>query len=322
MQLGIIGSGKIVRDFLTALPLPGLKLAAIATTRRSAATGQELADQYGISRVYDDYLEMLKDDQVDTVYVATPSSMHYQMCLDSLAAGKNVICEKPFVFTTEEALELKQLADQKGCLITEAITNRYLPAFKSLASDLQLLGPVHVVSLNYTQYSSRYDRFLAGDIAPAFNPRLGGGGALLDLNVYNIHLAISLFGAPLDVHYFPNLQKGVDTSGVLVLAYDDKQASLTAAKDSQAFAHNPSLIAGEKGAISFIGSPGDIRSYRLETADGQTAKNFDPDLHRMIPEFTEFIRIFDQKDKTAADQAFAHSLQVIAVLEAARDCMP
>ena len=115
---------------------------------------------------------MLKDDQVDTVYVATPSSMHYQMCLDSLAAGKNVICEKPFVFTTEEALELKQLADQKGCLITEAITNRYLPAFKSLASDLQLLGPVHVVSLNYTQYSSRYDRFLAGDIAPAFNPRL------------------------------------------------------------------------------------------------------------------------------------------------------
>lgn len=72
MQLGIIGSGKIVRDFLTALPLPGLKLAAIATTKRSAATCQELADQYGISRVYDDYLEMLKDDQVDTVYVATP----------------------------------------------------------------------------------------------------------------------------------------------------------------------------------------------------------------------------------------------------------
>ena len=321
MQLGIIGSGKIVRDFLTALPLPGLKLAAIATTKRSLATGQELADQYGIGRVYDDYLEMLKDDQVDTVYVATPSSMHYQMCLDSLEAGKNVICEKPFVFTTEEALEIKQLADQKGCLITEAITNRYLPAFKSLASDLQLLGPVHVVSLNYTQYSSRYDRFLAGDIAPAFNPRLGGG-ALLDLNVYNIHLAVSLFGAPLDVHYFPNLQKGVDTSGVLVLAYDDKQASLTAAKDSQAFARNPSLIAGERGAISFIGSPGDIRSYRLETADGQTDKNFDPDLHRMIPEFTEFIRSFGQKDKTAADRAFTHSLQVIAVLEAARDCMP
>ena len=157
-----------------------------------------------------------------------------------------------------------------------------------------------MVSLNYTQYSSRYDRFLAGDISPDFKPRLGGG-ALLDLNVYNIHLAVSLFGAPLDVHYFSNLQKGVDTSSVLVLAYDDKQASLTAAKDSQAFAHNPSLIAGEKGAISFIGSPGDIRSYRLETADGQTAKNFDPDLHRMIPEFTEFIRIFDQKDKTAAD---------------------
>ena len=65
----------------------------------------------------------------------------------------------------------------------------------------------------------------------------------MDLNVYNIHLAVSLFGAPLDVHYFSNLQKGVDTSSVLVLAYDYKQASLTAAKDSQAFAHSLRVIA-------------------------------------------------------------------------------
>ncbi|WP_244660719.1 Gfo/Idh/MocA family protein, partial [Lactobacillus nasalidis] len=302
---------------LTALPLPGLSLAAIATTKRSAATGQSLAAEYGIQRAYDDYLDMLKDDNVDTVYVATPSSMHFQMCLDSLEAGKNVICEKPFVFTAKEALELKQLADRKGCLITEAITSRYLPAFRALKEDLALLGPIHVASLNYTQYSSRYDRFLEGDIAPAFNPRLGGG-ALLDLNVYNVHLAISLFGAPLDVHYFPNMQKGVDTSGVLELSYDDKQASLVAAKDSEAFFHNQSLLAGEKGAISFTGSPGDLRRYRLETAAGQTDRTFDPDLHRMVPEFKEFIRMFDGRDQAAADRAFAHSLQVITVLEAGR----
>ena len=66
----------------------------------------------------------------------------------------------------------------------------------------------------------------------------------------------------------------------------------------------------------------DIEAILPDILKRQTDKNFDPDLHRMIPEFTEFIRIFDQKDKTAADRAFAHSLQVIAVLEAARDCMP
>lgn len=77
---------------------------------------------------------------------------------------------------------------------------------------------------------------------------------------------------------------------------------MTAAKDSQAFAHNPSVIAGEKGATALLAARVTSEAHRLETADGQTAKYFDPDLHRMIPEFTEFIRIFDQKDKTAADR--------------------
>lgn len=114
MKLGIIGSGKIVHDFLTALPIPGLELASIATTKRSVQVGQDLAKKYHIHKCYDDYLEMLKDPNVDTVYVATPPSMHYQMCRDSLEAGKNVICEKPFVFTPDEALDLKKTADEHG----------------------------------------------------------------------------------------------------------------------------------------------------------------------------------------------------------------
>lgn len=319
MKLGIIGSGKIVKDFLTcANAITGLELGAIATTKRSAQVGRELAAKYGIKATFSDYRQMLMEASVDTVYVATPSSMHYQMSKDALAAGKNVICEKPFVLTAAEASELKQIADARGVMIVEAITNIYLPNFKALKADVQKLGPVHNAIFNYTQYSSRYDAFLRGEIAPAFDPKLGGG-ALLDLNVYNVHLAVALFGEPESLVYYPNLQKGVDTSGSLHLTYPDKQADLIAAKDADAGFRNQSIISGEKGAVAFTGSSGELAGYQF-IPRGQTpvAKNLNLAPHRMIPEFTEFVRMEAERDFKASDQAFAHSLAVLRILEAAR----
>lgn len=99
--------------------------------------------------------------------------------------------------------------------------------------------------MNYTQYSSRYDAFLEGKIAPVFDPNKDGG-ALMDLNIYNIHLLAALFGLPDKVQYYANMQKGVDTSGILHLSYPDKQASLTASKDS--YVTPRSFIEGEKAA--------------------------------------------------------------------------
>lgn len=73
------------------------------------------------------------------------------------------------------------------------------------------MGDVKIVQLNYSQYSSRYEAFKQGQIAPVFDPKKAGG-ALMDLNVYNIHFVAGLFGEPKAVHYYPNMKKGVDTS--------------------------------------------------------------------------------------------------------------
>ena len=74
--------------------------------------------------------------------------------------GKNVICEKPFVQSTAEAEELKKLADEKDLIIAEAITNLYLENFKQIKAEIAKIAPIHIINLNYTQYSSRYDAFL------------------------------------------------------------------------------------------------------------------------------------------------------------------
>ena len=120
--------------------------------------------------MYDNNADLFNDPDVDTVYVAVPNSLHFSISKEALEAGKNVICEKPFVATVDEARELKAIADQKKLIIIEAITNIYLENFKFIEENLDKIAPIHVVNLNHTQYSSRYDAFLAGDIQPAFDP--------------------------------------------------------------------------------------------------------------------------------------------------------
>ena len=317
MKLGIIGSGKIVHDFLTiADQIPNLELTALATTNRSHQIGLDLQKEHQITKLYDNNDDLFNDPNVDTVYVAVPNSFHFSISKAALEAGKNVICEKPFVATVDEARELKAIADQKKLIIIEAITNIYLENFKFIEENLDKIAPIHVVNLNYTQYSSRYDAFLAGDIQPAFDPKKDGG-ALMDLGIYNLHIIIKLFGKPEAVNYFPTMQKNIDTSGILHLSYPDKQASSIAAKDS--FSPNVSTIEGEKGALIIYGHPNEMPKVGMQLK-GQEVKviNNNKYSHRMVAEFIEFTKIIAQHDFKEADQAFTHSLNTLAVLQEAK----
>ena len=318
INLGIVGSGMIVHDFLSiADQVPDLNLTAISTTKRSEKIGQELAQKYNITKTYTDNEQLYNDSNVNTVYVAVPNNLHYDVAKAALLAGNNVICEKPFVDTPERAREIKQIADEKGDFLVEAITNIYLAYFAYLKTHLDQIGPVHNVALNYTQYSSRYDDFLKGIIKPVFDPAKDGG-ALMDIGIYNIHLAVGLFGKPKTVHYFPVMQKGIDTSGTLMLSYDGMQASLLAAKDSYV-TDQWSYIEGEKGTLKIKGSIGQLNEIELDLK-GKEPKKVDLNKYndRMVAEFVEFSRMFKQKDKVAADKAFDHSLATLEVLYTAK----
>ncbi|MDF7668761.1 Gfo/Idh/MocA family oxidoreductase [Lactobacillus sp. ESL0703] len=313
MKLGIVGSGKIVHDFLTtANKIDHLELTAISTTQRSRQIAQDLAQQYGIKKVFTNNAQLCNDPNVDTVYVAVPNSLHYEVVKQALEAGKNVICEKPYMATAAQAHELKQIADTHHVIIVEAITNIHLPNYKAIKRVLPKIGPVHIVSLNYTQYSSRYDNFLKGIIEPVFDPAKDGG-TLKDLNIYNIHLAVGLFGKPDHVQYCPVMQQGIDTSGILNLTYADKQATLVAAKDC--YATPRSFIEGEKGSIYFDGSTGVIDSFTVELRTGETKRvNLNKFDHRMASEFTDFVNIIDNHDVTTANELYNHSMTVMDVL--------
>lgn len=345
MKLAIIGTGRIVHEALHALTaVDCIEVNAIYARPHSAATGDALARQYGIAQVYTDYYRLLAQADVDAVYIGLINSAHFSYTKEALLAGKHVILEKPLTSTLEEARELARISAQTGCFVLEAITSLHNAVFGRMKEELRHLGQIRFAQFSFSQYSSQYSDYLQGKISPKFDPACYGG-ALYDMNLYNIYLAAGLFGAPDRVMYFPNLgYNKVDISGVAVLSYPGFQVTCTGTKDSDG--PNAAVIQGENGWMRMDGKPN--VNNRLEVAvvtppdtrNGEngsgnvpaklsaagsvdrsfTRRQYDAEevFHRMCAEFDEFARIIDEKDTQRAEELLEKSLIVMDVLEKAR----
>lgn len=101
MNVATIGTGFIVDWFLTAVQ-ESANISCVAMFSRKESSAHKLADKYEIDKIYTNLDDMLKDEEINFVYVASPNSLHFEHALKALQAGKNVICEKPFTSTVEE----------------------------------------------------------------------------------------------------------------------------------------------------------------------------------------------------------------------------
>lgn len=332
MKLGIIGTGKIIAEALYAiLPIKEIELSAIFARPHSREKGKEIAEKHNIPLVYTDYDELLNNSDIDTVYIGLVNNVHYEYAKKALQKGKHVILEKPFTGTYSEAKELMETAKAYNCFIFEAVTVLHNDVIDKMRDILPKLGTVRMFMANYSQYSSRYDRYLAKDVDPSFSPE-HLGGALRDINVYNIHYAVALLGAPKGAHYYPNVGfNGIDTSGTLIMEYDGFSAICTGAKDSD----SPCFVCiqGEKGYIKINGKPSSDFNLTISIVDDDknetvrdgagamvrcsNVETFIPPVehHRMTKEFQDFVRIIDEKNYDEADYYMKETLEVMRVLE-------
>lgn len=325
MKLGIVGAGMIVHDVLSFLhTVEGIEIAAICSRKTSFEKAKLLAEKAHIPLVYEDLEAMLEDDKVDAIYVGVPNDQHFALVKQALLANKHVIVEKPFTSNYREALELAELARKQNRILFEAVSTYYLPNMVHIKDDVQKLGDIRIVTLNYSQYSSRYDAFKQGVIAPAFDPKLSGG-ALMDLNIYNLNFVLNLFGEPTNVEYFANIQNGIDTSGLLVMEYPSFKCVCTGAKDCKAPLFNS--IQGEKGSIIIQTSVSTLSNYQILMNDGSRKQsstleaetfNYSDGKHRMYNVFVEFERIVRENDRVKADEMLALSVLSMKVQTEAR----
>ena len=318
MRLSIVGTGMVVREALTALrDTEGITVVSICARPQSRAKAEALALEFAVPKVVTDYDAMLGEQEADFVYLGIVNSAHFDYARRAIDAGWHVIVEKPFTSTLAEAEELIARAHASRCYVFEAVTPLFLPNYQGLIAELPHLGLIRAVQANFSQYSSRYDRYLERDVAPCFDPRLSGG-ALYDLNSYNLALLISIFGRPKHTSYMANVGfNGIDTSGVLTLRYDGFVATATAAKDSS----SPSffMMQGEAGWIRVNGTPNELSSYTV-CLRGKRPRKYALNryAHRMTHEFERIHDIFSQKDYTQMEEGLRTTRTVMAVMEKAR----
>ncbi|MDR4316590.1 oxidoreductase [Niallia circulans] len=315
MKIGTIGTGFIVDVFLSALrEIEGARCMAMYS--RKEETAKTLAEKYQIANIYTELEKLYADPNIDFIYVASPNSLHFEQSYQALLNGKHVICEKPFTSTVQETETLIKLAREKGLMLFEGITTIHLPNYQLIKKHLNQLGQLKFVQCNYSQYSSRYDALLKGETPNVFNPFFAGG-ALADINIYNLHFVLNLFGAPNAVTYTANKHSnGIDTSGIVVMQYADFIAECVGAKDTRSM--NFVLMQGENGYLHVENGANGCQKVILYLKDKEITLNNQTTNNLLYYELLRFKEIFDTKSFDKCSKLLEHSYTVMRVYEKAR----
>lgn len=318
MKLLTIGTSLITRRFLDAVKqVKGVEHVAVYS--RSLEKAREFVS--GVHH-FDNLDEALNSDVFDTVYIASPNSLHYSQAKQALLANKHVICEKPFVSTKDQLIELIEIASSRELFLFEAITTLHLPNYQIIKENLDRVGQVKIINCNFSQYSSRYQLYMEKQQTNIFDPAFDGG-ALRDINVYNIHFVLGLFGMPESYTYYANRgYNKVDTSGVLLLQYKDFVGVLIGAKDSSSESYG--IIQGESGTIEVSDSSlgrcqkVEFRGHIMDNQKEAQVETLSIDqTHHMSYELEVFKEMVETRDFMSRDQYLNHSLNVVEILEKA-----
>ena len=174
MKLGIVGSGKIVQEFLPWLvQAPTVEVAALCSTERSAEKAAALCRQYGVPLHVTDYGRLL--EAVDTVYIALPNLLHTAYAKAALEAGRNAIVEKPLAPCAAEAARLAALARSKGLYLFEAGHHPIPAELPQIAGAAAPGGPGQGGAVQLLPVFQPVRRIPGRADRPCIRPEPGGG---------------------------------------------------------------------------------------------------------------------------------------------------
>ena len=260
MNIAILGAGNIagfMARTLRGMKARGQNVELYAVASRDLKKAQVFAEKEGFAKAYGSYEEMLADDGVELVYVATPHSHHAEHMKLCLKYGRAILCEKAFTGNARQAEEVLAMAKEKGVFLTEAIWTRYMPS-RQIINDLVasgIIGTPKVLTANLGYVIDGKERI--------FKPELAGG-ALLDLGVYTLNFASMVFGD--DVVRMESsvgmMDSGVDHTENITLHYrDGKTAHLLST--AMALTDRHGVISGDKGylVVDNINNPLVIEVY-------------------------------------------------------------
>ncbi|EAE8031139.1 Gfo/Idh/MocA family oxidoreductase [Listeria monocytogenes] len=311
MKLGIMGTNWITDSFIEGAINSG-EWNLTAVYSRTEEKARAFGEKYGDLTYFTDIEEMGKSDALDAVYIASPNALHYQHAVSLLKNKKHVIVEKPIFSTVAELEHAHQIARENNVFLFEAARHIQEPNFKRLQENIEKVGTIHGATLAYMKYSSRYYQVLNGEEPNIFSLKFSGG-SIVDLGVYPLYSAITLFGEPIKATYFATkLPTGVDGLGPIILEYPTFNITIIQGKNSQSFL--PSEIYGQKGTLIVDPLTGIEKITFYDNATKEETELAGPVVaNDMQFEAAEFARIIEQSDRDTYEYLADLSLKVLRV---------
>lgn len=231
---GIIGLGKIAHTFVEDLKrVDGAELFAVAS--RTLSKANDFAKKHNAKYAYGSYSDLLKNPDVDIVYIATPHVFHYKNSLAAMHHAKAVLCEKPLGMNALQVKEMQAVARGHEVFFMEALWTNFMPALKYIndITTQQSYGKLNHLEAEFC-FKPEFDK-----THRLFDKALGGG-ALLDIGIYPVYLALKCLGVPDKIEAKAEFCKtGVDVETRISFTYDngssaDLFCSLNTSTKSQA----------------------------------------------------------------------------------------
>lgn len=241
-NMAILGAGNIAQTMARTIgAMPNVCCYAVAS--RSLEKAREFAARFGFAHAYGSYEELVRDKEVELIYIATPHSHHYSCAKLCLLHDKPILCEKAFTVNAAQAKELLQLSRERHVLAAEAIWTRYMPMAETIRSIISegAIGQPCVLTCNLG--------YRIADVPRLREPALAGG-ALLDVGVYTLNFASMLFGDDIEkiVSSCVYTDTGVDASNAVTLHYrDGRMAVLNSTM--QGISDRKGIVYGSKGYL-------------------------------------------------------------------------
>jgi len=241
-KMAIMGAGNIARKMAETINnIDVVECYAVASRNKEKA--EEFAKKFGFLKAYGSYEEMVKDPEVELVYIATPHSHHYDHGMLCIKNNKPILCEKSFMTNAKQAKEVINLAKEKNLLVAEAIWPRYMPMLNTIKEvlDSGVIGEVSTLTANLGYNIKEVPRLTDPNLA---------GGALLDVGVYAINFAFMVFGS--DIKEVKSActytETGVDAQNSITYIYNDgKMAILNSSM--LGLSDRKGIIYGTKGFV-------------------------------------------------------------------------
>lgn len=216
IRWGILGCGRIARKFAADLTLVDDAI-LMAAGARSIESANAFAKDFPVTYTHGSYEELVQNENVDVIYVATPHSEHYSNVMLCLEHNKAALCEKAFAVNYRQAKAMIDKAREKKVFLMEALWTKFLPNHQKLQSLLQenKIGDIKSVLINFGFAPQP-------PVPPRLFDRSLAGGTMLDIGIYNVFMAMSVLGKPATIKAFMTpASTGVDEQCAVTLLYEN-----------------------------------------------------------------------------------------------------